>query len=181
MSSFLDLVKARRSARRFTEKELSDKQVEQLMRVALMSPSSKNKRPWEFVLVDDKERLAELCQCKDRGAEPIANAPLAIVVLADPMVSDVWIEDASVATTLIMMEAEELGLGACWIQVRERCMVDGKPAGDIVRGLLGIPGNFEVLSIVAVGHKAVEKPEFDDKNMMWEKLHINKFKKEQTQ
>lgn len=161
--------------RTFTEQELLQDEVVALLRAALMAPSSKGKHPWDFVVVDDKELLARLAQCKDKGAELIAGAPLAVVVLADPSVSDVWVEDASVATTLMLLQAEDLGLGACWVQIRNRSMADGKPAEEMVRNLLRIPEHLRVLSVVAVGHKGMERKPFNEERLLWEKVHINTF------
>lgn len=175
MDKFSELIKVRRSMRKFTEEELTQDEVVALLRAALMSPSSKGSHAWEFVVVDDKELLLKLSQCKDKGAELIAGAPLAVAVLADPQVSDVWIEDASVATTMMLLQAEDLGLGACWVQVRDRSMADGKPAEEMVRAILGIPEHLRVLSIVAVGHKGMERKPFNEDRLLWEKVHINAF------
>lgn len=175
MDSFSELIKKRRSMRKFTEQELNQDDVATLMRAALMAPSSKGTCCWEFVVVDDKDLLGRLSACKDKGAELIAGAPLAIVVLGNPEVSDVWVEDAAVATTMLLLQAEDLGLGACWVQVRNRSMADGKPAEDIVRGLLGIPVHLRVLSIVAVGYKGMERKPFNEEKLRWEKVHINTY------
>lgn len=140
-----------------------------------MAPSSKRSNPWQFVVVDDKDTLEALSKCKEAGAGLIAGAPLAVVVVADPLVSDVWIEDASVATLMIQLQAEDLGLGSCWVQVRERFTADGVSAGDVVRDLLEIPQPLQVLSIVAIGHKGMERKPFDEEHLQWEKVHINKF------
>lgn len=176
MEQFSELIKVRRSMRKFTDEELTQDEVVTLLRAALMSPSSKGKRAWEFVTVDDKNLLEQLSRCKDKGAELIAGAPLAVVVLADPEISDVWVEDASVASTLLLLQAEDLGLGACWVQVRERSMADGKPAEEMVRAMLGIPTHLRVLSIVAVGHKGMERKPFDESRLQWEKVHINAYR-----
>ena len=53
------------------------------------------------------------------------NAPLGIVVVADPEVTDVWVEDSSIIATVIHL-LQSLGLGSCWLQVRERLSEDGK-------------------------------------------------------
>lgn len=161
--------------RKFTEEELTKEEVELLLRAALMAPSSKRSNPWQFIVVDDKETLKALAQCKEAGAGLVAGAPLAVVVVADPLVSDVWIEDASVATLMIQLQAEDLGLGSCWVQVRERFTADGVSAGEVVRDLLEIPQPLQVLSIVAVGHKGMERKPFDEEHLQWEKVHINKF------
>ncbi len=175
MENFGELIKIRRSMRKFTEEELSQDEVVALMRAALMAPSSKGSRCWEFVVVDDKESLRRLAHCKDRGAELLEGAPLAVAVLADPQQSDVWVEDASVAATLMLLQAEDLGLGACWVQVRGRSMADGKPAEEMVRSILGIPSHLRVLAIVAVGYKGMERKPFNEDRLQWEKVHINTY------
>ena len=175
MENFSELIRLRRSTRKFTEEELTQEQVELLLRAALMSPSSKRSNGWQFVVVDDKEMLGKLSQCKEAGAGLIAGAPLAIVVMADPMVSDVWIEDASVASIMIQLQAEDLGLGSCWVQVRERMTSHGTPSNDFVHQVLDIPLQLQVLSIVAVGHKGMERKPFNEENLQWEKIHINKY------
>ena len=175
MENFSELIRLRRSTRKFTEEELTQEQVELLLRAALMSPSSKRSNGWQFVVVDDKDMLGKLSQCKEAGAGLIAGAPLAIVVMADPMVSDVWIEDASVASLMIQLQAEDLGLGSCWVQVRERFTADGISANEVVHELLDIPLQLQVLSIIAVGHKGQERKPFDEDNLQWEKVHINKY------
>lgn len=107
MKDFHELLRLRRSTRKFTEQEIASDDVKTIMEAALMAPSSKRSLSWEFVLVEDAEKLERLSVCKDNGAKLIAGAKLAVVVLGDPMKSDVWIEDASIAATLIQLQAEE--------------------------------------------------------------------------
>lgn len=178
MESFSELIKKRRSTRKFTEEELSQDEVVLLLKAALMSPSSKRSNCWQFVVVDDRETLNRLSHCKAHGSELLAGAPLAIVVLGDPLVSDVWIEDTSIASLMMQLQAEDLGLGSCWVQVRERYTADGVPADEVVRELLDIPLQMQVLSIIAVGHKAAERRPFDEDDLRWEKVHINKYGKQ---
>ncbi len=175
MENFADLIKRRRSMRKFTSDELTDEQVVTLLKAALMSPSSKRSNCWQFVVVDDKETLERLSRCKASGAEFVKDAPLAVVVLADPLQSDVWIEDASVASTMLMLQAEDMGLGACWVQVRERFLSDGVSANEVVHDILNIPLQLQVLSIIAVGHKGMERKLFDESRLQWEKIHLNKY------
>lgn len=175
MEQFSDLIKNRRSMRKFTEKELTQEEVVALLKAALMSPSSKRSNCWQFIAVDDKETLEKLSHCKEAGAAFLSGAALAVVVVADPLASDVWIEDASIASLMMQLQAEDLGLGSCWIQVRERFTAAGVPAGEYVREVLDIPLQLQVLSIVAVGHKGMERKPFNEDNQQWEKVHINKY------
>ena len=94
MEQFSDLIKNRRSMRKFTNQELTQDEVVALMKAALMSPSSKRSNCWQFVVVDEKETLERLSNCKEQSASFIKDAALAVVVMADPLASDVWIEDA---------------------------------------------------------------------------------------
>lgn len=173
MSHFYDLAAHRRSMRRFTAERLTQDEWAALMGTALMSPSSKGTCCWQFVVVEDPELLRQLAQCKEHGSAFMADAPAAVVVLADPSVSDVWVEDASVATTYLLLQAEDCGLGACWVQVRRRETADGTSAEDVVRRILGIPGHLRVLSLVALGHKAMERKPFQPENLKWDKVHLN--------
>ncbi|MCK9159845.1 MAG: nitroreductase family protein [Bacteroidaceae bacterium] len=175
MGNFNDLLKKRRSTRRFTSEELTQDEVVTLLKAALMSPSSKRSNGWQFIVVDDKEKLRILSSCRQQTASFLADAALAIVVLADPMASDVWYEDASIASIIIQFQAEDLGLGSCWVQVHERMAADGRSSNEYVHDVLDIPLQLQVLSIVAIGHKGIERKPFNEDNLQWEKIHINKF------
>jgi nitroreductase len=109
------------------------------------------------------------------GSQFLKDAPLAIVVLGDPVQNDCWVEDGSIAAISMQYQAEDLGLGSCWIQMRGRGLSDGTTADTVIRGVLGIPDNFNVLCILAIGHKADKrKPQNEDK-LKWENVHIDQF------
>lgn len=175
MENFSELIKKRRSMRKFTGEELTQDEVVALLKAALMSPTSKRSNSWQFIVVDDKPTLELLSKCKEAGASFLKDAALGIVVLGDPLASDVWIEDASVASIMIQLQAEDLGLGSCWIQVRGRYTATGMPADEFVHGVLDIPLQLQVLSIIAVGHKGMERKPFDESHLQWEKIHLNKY------
>lgn len=175
MEKFSELIQNRRSMRKFTDEELTQEEVVTLLKAALMSPTSKRSNSWQFIAVDDKEVLKELSHCKEQAASFIADAALAIVVTADPLASDVWIEDASIASIMLQLQAEDLGLGSCWVQIRERFTAASMPSDEFVRGVLDIPLQLQVLSIIAIGHKGMERKPFSEDNLQWEKIHINKF------
>ncbi|MBR3115283.1 MAG: nitroreductase family protein [Bacteroidaceae bacterium] len=173
--TFKDLAKKRRSIRTFTEQPVSGEQRKQLMTVALMSPTGKNCRAWEFVIVDDKDKLQILSECKASGAQLIAGAPLAIIVAVDKEKSETWVEDASVACTMLMLQAEDMGLGSCWVEIMNRKREDGTLAEDIIRETFGIPEQMGVLAVVAVGYKAQERNLQNEDKLLWEKVHLNRW------
>lgn len=175
MEKFSDLIVQRRSHRKFTDIKPTEEQVKAIMRAALMAPTSKGTHSYEFVVVDDAETLQALSNSKDRGAEFLANAPLGIVVAADPAVSDVWVEDASVAATMMLLQAEDLGLGGCWIQIRKRNDEQGNNAEENVRKILNIPEQYGICCIVAIGNKGSERKPQNEEKLLWEKVHNGKF------
>ena len=157
---FKDLIKQRRSIRTFTPEAITPEEERALLRAALMAPSSK--------VVRDREQLTALSQCRDAGTQLLAEAAMAIVVMADPSITDIWVEDCASATSYILLQAEDMGLGGCWVQVRNRGKEDGTQAQDIVKQVLSIPTEYQVLSMVALGHKAIERNPQNEDKLLWD-------------
>jgi len=167
----------RRSHRKFTEEEIDAENVRLILRAALMSPTSKGQRGWQFVVVDNKADLEKLADAKDLGSQFLKGAPLAVVVLGDPLQNDCWVEDGSLAAIAMQYQAEDLGLGSCWIQMRGRGLSDGTSADTVIRGILNIPENLSCLCIIAFGHKADERKPQNEERLKWENEHIGKYDK----
>lgn len=170
----IDLVRKRRSIRKYKDILVEKNKIEKLLKVASLAPSSMNKKPVEFIVVDDKEIILNLQECKKFGTTALKTAPLAIVIVADKIKSDVWVEDASIAATFIMLEAEKLGLGSNWIQLRNRESNEGI-SEETTRKLLKIQDNFGVLAIITIGYKDEEKAAYDDVIQDKSKVHYNNF------
>lgn len=172
---FLDLIRKRRSIRKYASKPIEDEKIRLLVEAFLRAPTSMGKNPWEFVVVTDRELLAKLSTAKPHGAGFLKNAPVGIVVCADPQVSDVWVEDASIASTFIHLAAASSGLGSCWIQIRERPHDDTQSADSYIAGLLGLPAHLNVLSIIAVGYPDESKAGHAAEKLNYEKVKINHY------
>ena len=171
----LSLMKKRRSIRVFKNKKVEKEKIDQIIQVTLLSPSSKNNNPWKFIIVEDKEVLSKLSDAKLHGSQFVSKAPLAVVILADPEESDVWIEDTSIVTTIIMLSAQHLGLGSCWIQLRERKHSAEQGSEEFVEHLLGIPGNLRVLSMVVIGYPDEAKSEKQIEEGKLNDIYLNRF------
>lgn len=172
---FSTLLSHRRSCRTFDDSEIQPEQVQALLRAALLAPSSMNRRTWHFIVVDDKVCLAKLSDSKEHGSSFLKDAALAVVVADNPADNDCWIEDGALAAAFIQLQAEELGLGSCWVQIRGRRISDGTLSSDIVKGILDIPDEMQVLCIVAIGNKRHSLPPHVDDDLLWEKVHIDKY------
>ena len=164
----LDLLRARRSLRRFADdRPIEPEKIDLLLEAALLSPSSKNLKPWRFVVVRDKETLLALSAAKPQGASFLKHAALAIVVCGDTATSDVWVEDCAIAALLLHLEAADLGLASCWVQMRKRAHDAGTSSPDYIAGLLGLPETVQALAVVGVGYPTETKPPHDPAGLLW--------------
>ncbi|HEC97259.1 MAG TPA: NAD(P)H-dependent dehydrogenase/reductase [Nitrospirae bacterium] len=170
---FIPLIRKRRSIRRFLNKEVEAEKIDQLVEAALRSPSSRGLNPWQFIIVTERDLLKKLSKAKKHGSSFLNNAPLGVAVCADPEKSDVWIEDASITATYIQLAAESLGLGSCWVQIRDRIHDKSNTAEEYVSGLLNIPGNLRIESVIAIGYPDEEKPPHSREELQYEKVHLN--------
>jgi nitroreductase len=147
----LELLRKRRSLRKFKKDRIPQAAVDALKEAALRAPSSRDFKPCKFYFVQDAELIANLARCKEHGSSFLKNAPLAVVVCGDETVSDVWIEDCSIAAIILHLTAASLGLGGCWIQIRNRQHDAATTSEHYIQGLLGIDRKLRVLAIVAIG------------------------------
>ncbi len=179
MENLLQLLHLRRSIRKYKESPLEADIVRELLEAPLLAPSSKRSTPWEFILVQDPEIREKLGQSRAANSAFAAKAPLIAVIVADTQKTDVWVEDASIAAAYLQLKVEEMGLGSCWVQLRLRQTADGTSCEAYVRGLLGLPEQYGVLCMIAIGEKGEIKKPFDDSRLQWNKLHAETFQPEQ--
>ncbi len=175
MTMFLNILKKRRSIRQFEARPVEPEKIETLVEAVLRSPSSRSLNPWEFVVVTDPAILAALAACKPHGATFVKNAPLAIVVCADPGKCDVWIEDTSIATLILHLAATDLGLGSCWVQVRMREHDGERMAEEYIAELLGLREGLVVEAMVAIGYAREEKPEHPKESFLYDRVHYDRY------
>lgn len=149
----------RRSVRKFTDEPISEEMIDELMHAAMSGPSACNRKPWEFYVVTNPEKMEEL-----KGASKFTkfNAKLAIVVCGNLLhalplkMANYWIQDCSAATENILLRVTDLGLGAVWCGVHPQ-----KGAEERVRKMLDIPMTQIPLNVIFIGHPA-EEPEARD-------------------
>lgn len=170
--NFFEVVKKRRSIRKYQEKDIPEELIDKILETAFYSPSSRNSRPWHFIVVKDRELIKALANTR-RATKFLETAPLAIVVCAEE--TSAWVEDASIAAEHIQLAATALGLGACWGHVKDRMHDENESAEDYVKRLLNIPQEIRVLCIIGVGYPAEQKEGHSEREIMWERVHLNKF------
>ena len=149
--SLLEMMYNRRSVRKYTGEPVSEDDVKKVVSAGLLGATGKNIKPWEFIVVNDKDVLQKLADCRTGSVAMLKSCEAAIVVIADENKTDVWVEDCSVAMANMHLMADSLGLGSCWVQARLREANDGRTAEDFVKDALTIPANYKVEAILTLG------------------------------
>lgn len=163
----LDLIKQRRSIRQYTNQNVSEEQVRQLLEAAMSAPSGSARDPWHFIVVRDAATRQKLA-ATHTFSDMCARAPIVIAVCGDEKVSDHWISDGAAATENLLLAATALGLGAVWVGIYPRAESEAH-----VREVLGIPPHIRILCLIPVGHPGEEKPPRTRYNPA--KVHNEKF------
>ncbi|WP_407421709.1 nitroreductase family protein [Methanobrevibacter sp.] len=148
---YKDLLLKRRSVRKFTDEDVTKDQLNQILQAGLLAPTSRNRKPCNFLVVSNKKTLKELSEVKEHGSKFLADANKAIVVIANTLVADTWIEDSSIALSFMHLMAADIGVGSCWIQIHMRKSSDGEDAEKLVRDIVKIDDYFRIVGILALG------------------------------
>ena len=172
--SLLEIMRNRRSVRSYTQEPITDQALEEIIQAGLLSASSRAFRPWEFIVVRDRETLNQMAACRDGAANMLKGADAAIVVIADDGKSDVWIEDCSIVMSNMHLMADALGVGSCWIQGRLRVAAEGGSTESYLRELLGFPATFKLEAILSLGMPEKHAPAYELDALPMEKVHWGK-------
>jgi nitroreductase len=171
----IELLRKRRSIRDYLARPIEAKKIAILKEAVLCSPSSRNQQSRQFIFIDDPAVVAQLARAKEHGSEFLLGAPLVVVVLGDESVSDVWVEDCSIAAILLQMTALSLGLGSCWVQIRLRSHWKKIAAEKWVSIVLDIPAHLRVECIIGIGYPTEEKTAVERTDLPWGKIHHDFF------
>ncbi|MDD1750896.1 MAG: nitroreductase family protein [Methanothrix sp.] len=166
----LDILRNRRSIRRYRDREIETEKIERLMEAALRSPSSRGINPWRFFFITDRALLEKLSRAKENGSSFLKGARLGVVVCAAQGESDVWVEDCSIASIILQLAGCSLGLGSCWIQIRNRMHSSSLSSEDYIKQVLGIPENCNVESMIAFGYPDEDKKPVPKEQLEYEKI-----------
>ena len=154
----MEAILTRRSIRSYSDKPVSARQVESMLRAAMAAPSAGNQQPWEFVVIEDRSML-EAIPTAHPHAQMAADAPLAIVVCGDKereKHAGFWVQDCAAAVQNLLLAAHACGLGAVWCGIHPS---EGRAEG--FRELLSIPEHIIPLALLVVGHPNEKKPAAD--------------------
>jgi len=149
---FIQTIFARRSIRRYTDEPVSEADIKTLLEAAMSAPSASNRKPWQFVVVTERQVLDALAEAHPYG-KMLFDATLCIAVCGDSIdEGQYWVQDCSAATENLLLAVTALGLGAVWLGVHP-----GEDRVAFVRPILGLPETITPLNLISIGHPAEEK------------------------
>ena len=149
---FKEIILKRRSVRKFSQGKVSKEKLQAVLTAGLLAPTSRNRKPCEFFVIEDSTLLKKLSLAKAAGSSFLADAPSAIAVCADSEKADTWVEDSSIALTHMHLAAVEEALSSCWIQIHLRSAKNGSDSEKIIRELLGLSENYRIVGLLALGN-----------------------------
>ena len=147
----LEAIRNRRSIRSYLDKEVEEEKVDIILEAGRWAPSASNKQAWQFIVVRDLEIRKKLAKAHPFGRW-MDQSPVVIVVLGDPEIHPKYhLCDPHNAVQNMLLAAFSLGLGTCWMGVR-----DGAVEPEF-RKILNIPENLRVVCAVSVGYSDVDR------------------------
>lgn len=171
----LNLLQKRRSVRQYTGEHIPEEKIERILQAGLLAMSGRGVKPWEFIVVRDKDVLRKMVAIRDAGANMLAGADAAIVVLADETKTDVWTEDASIAMAYMHLMAANIGLGSCWVQGRLRKAATGETTEEALRQLLGFPEKLRLEAVLSLGEASQNLEAHSLEELLLERIHYEKY------
>ncbi len=161
----LTAIRTRRSVRKFSRKPIPKDILEQMVDAGRLAPTARNEQPWEFVVLTDPARIAELAGMTDHGRF-MQDAAAAIAVLSKD--TKYYLEDGCAATENILLAATALGVQSCWIAG------DKKAYADNILRHLGAPADFKLVSLLALGYADGEVKSYPKRDLA-RLLHWERF------
>ena len=168
----LDVIQKRRSVRKYKEDPIPEKALMRVLEAARLAPSGKNFQPWKFIIVKDKTLKEKLAQAS-AGQFFMAEAPIIIVGCGFPdncyahmgRYMKSWSVDVTIALEHLILQAQEEGLGTCWI---------GSFEEEEVKTILNIPENVKVLALTPLGYPD-EIPRFRGRKILDEIVSYDRY------
>jgi nitroreductase len=155
MNVVTTVIKSRHSVRKFKPDPVDEIVIRDALECAAHAPTAMNRQPWLFGVIRNKDLLGRIAQTTDNG-KFIAESPLCFAVFGEKK-EKYYLEDCCAATENLILALQAYGITSCWVAGEK------KHYAEAVRDLLGVPGNYALVSLVAAGCPAeiciVEKKE----------------------
>ncbi len=172
MDPKLDFIFSRRSIRKYQNRPVPEELIAELLEAGMAAPSAVAKDPWHFIVVRRREILEKIMEVHPY-AKMLRQAPVAFIVCGDLNLAHMqelsyMLQDLSAGVENIMIAANSLGLGTCWLGIHPR---EERIAG--IRQLFGVPENVIPMCGIAIGYQA-EQPEARTRYRQ-ERVHLDRW------
>lgn len=141
--NFLDIIKTRRSIRKYIQKPIPDEIINQILDCARYAPTANNKQPWLFIVIKNSDLKTQIAELTDYG-KFIKEAYCCIAVFCED--TKYYLEDGSAATQNILLAAWSFGIGSCWIAG------DKKFYAEKIKELLSLEAKYKLVSLISLGY-----------------------------
>lgn len=160
----------RRSVRDYDKKEVPDELIEGIIKAAQFAPTARNNRLIQYIVIRDQETKNKLFDItkKRLSQEFIMKAPVILIMVSDKEQNELAIEDLSIASAHVFLQATELGLGTVWKNI----WLD---QAEEIKELLDIPEKYTLINIIPIGYPESEPNPHSDDEFVKEKIHREKW------
>lgn len=164
----MSIIYNRKSIRKYTNEQVSDDQVKDLLKAAMAAPSAGNAQPWDFIVVRNKDTFEEIMNIS-KYSTPLKTASVAIIVCGNKdkeKFPGYWVQDCSAATENILLRSEEIGLGGVWLGIYPE---EGRVKG--LKKIFNLPETITPLAVISIGYpdeKRATTDRFNEDNIHFE-------------
>lgn len=137
-----ELLLQRRSIRKFKTDPVPETTLAELLENCRWAPTSRNSQSYYFKIIRERDLIEEIAATREWKSAPIARAPLAVAICADPALSQRYIQDGCIAAYHLLLAAWHFDLGTCWIAAMDR---------EDVKEWLGIPQDHYIATVTPLG------------------------------
>ena len=157
---------SRRSIRKYTNQEITDDILHQILKAGMNAPTARNLKPFEFIIVRNKEILERLSNTK-KNSYFVKDSNVTIIVLAKEL-SEFWQQDLGAVTQNMLLQATEFDIGSCWVGI-----APNENYEQYIKERLDIPEDIRVFSMISLGYPEEVKEKND--NYYEDKVHYDKY------
>ena len=164
----LEAIFTRRSIRNYSGEEVTQDEIQTILKAAMFAPSANNQQPWHFLIIDDNDIMDKIIQIHPY-AKMLSGASYAVLICGDESLElskGYWAVDCAAATQNLLLAAHGIGLGAVWLGVHPR---EERKSG--IKKLFNLPDHIQPFALVSIGKPGEEKtvPE----RFKPERIHLN--------
>ena len=158
MNEMIEIIKKRRSVRKFEPKPVPEEIIKDILDCARMAPTAINIQPWLFGAVNDPGLKQQIADITDHG-KFIEDCAVCFAVFTDSS-QKYFLEDGCAATENILLACTAHGIGSCWVAGHGKAYV-----GSIGK-LLNVPHPYTLIALIAAGYSnqqpSPQKKAFDE-------------------